>query len=243
MKILLLSVALLFFTGAQGRHFWQQDEPAQQQEQTIEKIFDDGVSIIIAAIKSIDLHGIAKEYHIKEKLDAAKKHSEKLEKAMESYAKEVYKRFDEQLKQKFPMFHDKVLPILKEADDKLEEHIKNLVKEALPIGSDLVAGIVKAFAHSFESFEKIAEQGLENVRGEIDKLRVKLEPHVDSVHAEYETYRKSIQDELQKDMKELKESVEKNMAKAKEHLPDVKELQEYFEKALKDFKEYIQSLQ
>ncbi|XP_040281995.1 apolipoprotein A-I-like [Bufo bufo] len=245
MKIFLLSVALLFFTGAQGRYFWQQDEPTE--EQTIEKAFEHGVSIITSIFESLDLQEIKKEYHIEEKWEAAKIHSKKLEKALERYFEEVWKRFDEKLTEDFPVFRKDVLPIFKEFDDKLEEHLKKFVKETVPVGSDMVTGISKSVFHFFENLESIAEKGRDNVRADIDSLRVKLQPYMNDLHAEYERYNKKIQDGLQKDAKELKEGVEKNVQKVKEHLadklPDGKELHKQVEAWIKEIKEYIKSLQ
>ncbi|XP_044134369.1 apolipoprotein A-I-like [Bufo gargarizans] len=245
MKILLLSVALLFFTGAQGRYFWQQDEPTE--EQTIEKAIEHVVSIIPSIFESLDFQEIKKEYRIQEKWEAAKIHSEKLEKAVERYLEEVWKRLDEKLTEEFPVLRKDVLPILNEFDDKLVEHLKKFVKEAVPVGSDMVTGISKSVSHFFENLESIGEKGRDNMRAEIDSLRVKLQPYMNDLQAEYERYHKKIQDELQKDAKELKEGAEKNMEKVKQHLadklPDTKELHKQVEAWFKEFKQYIQSLQ
>ncbi|XP_056400089.1 apolipoprotein A-I-like [Hyla sarda] len=255
MKVLLLSVAVLFFTGAQGRYFWQQDEPHQEphSDKTIEKIAQDGIAIVTELWKNFDLSKIAKEYQIKERLQTAKKHAKKLEEAIESYYDEVFKKFDEQLHEKFPTFRTKVVPILKDFDDALEEQLTKVAKEIVPVGSDLIVGITKHLGNFFENLESVAEKGRDALRGEIDSLRVKLQPYVDEVHAEYERYRKDFQGELQKDYTELKQDVEKNVEKireqAKPHIenlkqkfPDRKEFQENVEKFLKELTETLEKM-
>ncbi|XP_075695921.1 uncharacterized protein LOC142662006 [Rhinoderma darwinii] len=256
MKVLLLSVALLFFTGAQGRYFWQQDEPNQGEtaDKSIETILHDGMSIVSDLLKNLDYSDIAKEYNVKEKLEAAKKHGKKLEKAMEKYYEEVWKKFDEQLHEKFPVFRKNVVPILQEFDDALEEQLKKLVKDVVPVGSDLVSGITKHMLNFFENLESIAEKGRDRLRSEMDSLRVKLQPYVEDVHAEYEKYRNSLQGEIQKDYKDLKQDVEKNMEmlkeRAKPHLdnirkkfPDGKEVQEKVDEFLKKLQEILSSVE
>ncbi|XP_056400440.1 apolipoprotein A-I-like [Hyla sarda] len=255
MKVLLLSVAVLFFTGAQGRYFWQQDEPHQEphSDKTIEKIAKDGIAIILDLWKNLDRSKIAKEFHFEERLQTAKKHANKLEEAIEGYYEAVYKKFDEQLHEKFPTFRTKVVPILKDFDDALEEHLTRAAKEILPAGSHLVAGISKHVVNFFENLESVAEKGRDALRGEIDSLRVKLQPYVDEVHAEYERYHKDFQGELLKDYSELKQDVEKNVEKIREQaephienlkqkFPDRKEFQENVEKFLKELAEAFENL-
>lgn len=256
MKVLLLSVALLFFTGAQGRYFWQHDEPKQEEDSdsTIQRILHDGVSIVTGLVKHLDFSDIAKEYHIKEKLEAAKKNANKIEEVLEGYYEEVWKRFDEQLHEKFPTFRKNVVPILQDFDDALEKQMKKVVKEVVPVGSELVSGISKHVMHFFENLESIAEKGRDRLRTEIDSLRVKLQPYVEDVHAEYEKYRTSVQSELQKDVKQMKEDFEKNVEKLKEHakpylenirnkFPDGSEMQAKVERLLKDLQESISNIE
>ncbi|XP_069805061.1 apolipoprotein A-I-like [Dendropsophus ebraccatus] len=255
MKVLLLSVALLFFTGAQGRYFWQQDEPSQEKEsdKTIQKIVHDAIGIVSELWKNLDLPEIEKQYHLKERMEAAKNHAEKLEKAVESYYDAVAKKFDEQLHEKFPVFRKQVVPILKGFDDAMEDHIKKVVKEVVPVGSDLISGISKQVIDFFENLETVAEKRRDALRAEIDSLRVKLQPYVDDVHAEYERYRKDFQGELQKDYHDFKQDVEQNMEKIKEqaqpHLenikskfPDGKDVKEKIDNFLKELKEALEKL-
>ncbi|XP_069597198.1 apolipoprotein A-I-like [Ranitomeya imitator] len=252
MKALLLSVALLFFTGAQGRYFWQNDEPKQEEtnDKGLEKILHDSFAIVFSLFEHMDYASIAKEYQIKERWDSARKHLNKLEKAVDSYYDEVYKKFDEQLHEKFPVFRKNVVPILKEFDDALEDQLEKFVKKVVPVGTDLVGGISRHVVKFFESLESIAEEGRDKLREEIDKLRVKVQPYVDDVHAEYEKYRANLQGEFEKDMKELKQEMDKNMEilkeKAKPHLenlkskfPDGQEFQEKVEQFLKELKKAL----
>ncbi|XP_073513201.1 uncharacterized protein [Phyllobates terribilis] len=251
MKALLLSVALIFFTGAQGRHFWQHDEPKEETtDKSLEKIMHDTWGIITGLWENMDYSSIAKEHQIKERWDSARKHMNKLEKAIDSYYEEVYKKFDEQLHEKFPVFRKNVVPILKEFDVALEEQLEKIVKKIIPVGSDLLVGISQQVVKFVESLESIAEHGRDKLREEIDSLRVKVQPYVDDVHAEYQRYRTNMQGELEKDMKELKQEVEKNMEKLKEqakpHLekfkskfPDGKEFQEKVEQFIAELKEAL----
>ncbi|KAM4014816.1 uncharacterized protein ACNLHF_001558 isoform 1-T2 [Anomaloglossus baeobatrachus] len=251
MKVLLLSVALLFFTGAQGRHFWQSDEPqeAETAEKSLERMLHDSFGIVFSLLENLDYNAIAKEYQIKEKWDASRKHMRKLEKAIDSYYAEIAKKFDEQLHEKFPVFRKNVVPILKEFDDAIEEQFQKIVQKVVPVGSDLLAGISRNVLKFFENMESIAAEGRDKLRSEMDKLRVKVEPYVEGVHAEYEKYRTSLQGEFEKEMKELKEDVHKNMEllkeRAKPHLEKLKndfhakEVQEKVEQFLKELKEAL----
>ncbi|XP_073441305.1 uncharacterized protein [Dendrobates tinctorius] len=252
MKALLLSVALLFFTGAQGRYFWQHDEAKQEEttDKSLEKILHDSFAIVFSLLEHMDYSSIAKEYQIRERWDSARKHLNKLEKAVDSYYEDVYKKFDEQLHEKFPVFRKNVVPILKEFDDALEDHLEKIGKQAVMVICDLFSGMSQHVVKFFESLENVAEEGRDKLREEIDKLRVKVQPYVDDVRAEYEKYRANVEDEFQKDMKELKQEMEKKMEmlqeQAKPHLenlkskfPDGKEFQEKVEQFLKELKEAI----
>ncbi|KAM3923480.1 uncharacterized protein RB166_012522 isoform 1-T3 [Leptodactylus fuscus] len=254
MKVLLLSVALLFFTGAQGRYFWQQDEPQQKQtyDQTIQRILHDGAAIVIDIFESLDFEGLAKEFHLKENIEAAQKHTENLEDALENYVDEVWKKFEEKLEQRFPVFTGKVVPILEDFSNALEEQAENALKEFAPIGIDLVSGLHKHVRQFWKKLEDIAINGQDNVRAEIDKLRDKLHPYVDKVHEEYKAYHNHMEGELQKDYKELKERVQKSYENLKEHakphlenlknkIPDRKELQAKIEELWKEMHDYIVS--
>ncbi|KAG8569294.1 hypothetical protein GDO81_014348 [Engystomops pustulosus] len=255
MKVLLLSVALLFCTGAQGRYFWQQDEPHQEQtsDKTVERVFHDAVAIVTDVFKSLDFPKIAEQYQLKEKLDAARKHTRKLEKALEGYSVGVWKKFDEQLQEKFPTLRKNVFPIFQEFDDALEEQLKKIAKEIVPHGTDFLSSINKQITDFLDNLESIAEKGLEDLRAEVDKLRIRVQPHVDEVHAEYKRYHEDFQGEFQKDYKDLKQDVEKKMEMLKEHakplleniknkFPDGKEYQEKVDELLKEIKEAILKL-
>ncbi|XP_066461706.1 apolipoprotein A-I-like [Eleutherodactylus coqui] len=255
MKALLLSVALLL-TGAQANYLWQQDEPQEEQtvDKKIETFMHDTIGIVSDVVKSLDYGKIAEQYQIKEKLEAARKNAKKLEKAVEGYYDEVYKKVDEKLDENFPVFKKHVVPALKEFDDALETHIKNMVKETVPVVSDFLSGLSKQAISFFENAENVAAKGRDALRAEIDNLRVKLQPYADEVHKEYERYRKDLQGELQKDMKELKHDVEKNVEKIKEHaqphldtlrskFSDGKELQEEVEKLFQQIKDAFKDIE
>ncbi|KAM3922916.1 uncharacterized protein RB166_011980 [Leptodactylus fuscus] len=208
--------------------------------------------MIASVIKSLDYESIAQEYHLKEKVKAARKHTVKLEEALEKYSDDVWKKFNEKLHEKFPTFTEEVVPILKKFDDDLEEQFKKIVREAMPIGSDLVSGLSKHFTEFFEKLEKIAAKGRDNLRNEINALRAKLHPYVEKVHEEYKAYHSHVEGELQKDYKELKERVQKSYENLKEHakphlenlrskFPDGKEFQTKVEELLKELNDYIVS--
>ncbi|XP_075135831.1 uncharacterized protein LOC142210521 [Leptodactylus fuscus] len=252
MKVVLLSVALLFFTGAQGRYFWQQDEPHQEQthDDAISSVLHDAIAILTRTYGELDFKKIAKEFHLQEKLEAAKKHKDNLEKVIETYGHEVWKKFDAQLHEKFPTFMEKVVPVLREFDDALEEQLKKMVKEVVPAGSDLIAGISSHVIQFLEKLEGFAIKSRDNLRTEVDILRGKLQPYADKVHEEYKQYRNDMEGELQKDYKEMKERAQKSYENLKKHaephlenlrkkFPDWKELHTKLEELMKELKEYM----
>ncbi|XP_072011888.1 uncharacterized protein [Engystomops pustulosus] len=252
MKILLLSVALLFFTGAQGRYFWQQDAPAEKDPDVdvITQVVLEGLEMVSDVFERLDFEGIANEYHLKEKLDAARKHTNNFEKAVDDYFDKLWEQFDQKLDEKFPIFRKNVMPILKEFDDALEDQLEKIAEQIVPHATNLLSGMAKSLGSFIDNLEKVAEKGSDSLRGEIESLRNKLQPYMDEVHVEYERYRKDVHGEFQKDYSDIRTKVEKKMEEIKEHakphienirknFPDRGDVQEKFEKLLKEFKEYV----
>ncbi|XP_075046425.1 uncharacterized protein LOC142107141 [Mixophyes fleayi] len=241
MKILLL-LALLFFTGAQGRYLWQKDEPKHEDSgHTLQKMFQNAVAIVTDVVKNLEYSEIAKEYKIKEKLQAAKHNADEIESVIEDYFDEIWKKGDEELHARFPVFRTNVVPLLEDFDNKLEEELKRIVEEVVPIGSELFAGITKHVKSFLGNMETLAEKARDNVRAEIDVLRSKLQPYVDDVRAEYEKYSKDMTDavkwkqQVEKKVDELREQAKPYFENLKKQaVPNAEELWKNLDNLIKE---------
>ncbi|XP_072011882.1 uncharacterized protein [Engystomops pustulosus] len=227
MKILFLSVALLFFTGAQGRYFWQQDEPSKKYPDVdvITEVLLEGLEMVSDAFERLDFEGIAKDYQIKEKMDAVREHTRNFGEALYNYYDKLREQFDQKLHKKFPVFRNNVVPILKEFD----QH-KKIAEQIEMQTTNLLSGMYNSLESFLNNLKKIAEKGSDGVHAEIESLRTKLQPYVDE---EFQM--------VEKKMEEIKEHAKPHIEKIRNKFQDREDILEAFVKLFKEYGGYILS--
>ncbi|XP_077313098.1 uncharacterized protein LOC143933877 [Lithobates pipiens] len=239
MKVLLLALALLF-TGAHGKYFWQQDKP---HESNLWRVLENGIAIAADALKNLEYSEIAERFKLKEKLEAAKDNAEHAEKVLEDYFHEVWKNYDEKLHKDLPVFREKVLPLLNEFDNNLEEVVKKAVKQLVPVTSELVYGLGGEMKKFWVSIENTAEKTRDGIRAEIDTLRTKVQPYAEDVKAEYEKYKESMATNWQGKAKHMKEEVEKDLEELREKMkPYFEELKKQVVPHAEDMQKHVEIL-
>ncbi|XP_068098912.1 apolipoprotein A-I-like [Hyperolius riggenbachi] len=208
MKVLLLCAALLLCTGVQGRSFWQSDEPHPKSDNAFWTVLENAYSMIKVAA-DVDYGEIAKEYHLKEKLEGAKTNFDKLEKVIEDYVDEVWKKYDEKLTHNFPVFRTKVYPHFDEFEDKVEEEISKAFTSVVPVTSELAHGLKKQWDIFCEHLKEIAEKARDKLREDMDDLRGKVQPHAEEMKAEYKKYKEGMKEGFDEKLQKWKHEVDR----------------------------------
>ncbi|XP_068098915.1 apolipoprotein A-I-like [Hyperolius riggenbachi] len=246
MKVLLLCAVLLLCTGVQGRSFWQSDEPHPKSDNAFWTVLENAYSMIKVAA-DVDYGEIAKEYHLKEKLEDAKTNFDKLERVVDNYIYEVRKKYDEKLTENFPVFKEKVYPHLDEFGGKVEKVVTKVFTGVVPVTSELAHGLKKQWDVFCEHLKEIAEKARDKLREDMDDLRGKVQPHAEEMKAEYEKYKEGVKEEFDDKLQKWKHEVDKEYEKVREHLkpyaervqsevsPRAKELYDNLQKLLKAY--------
>ncbi|XP_068097019.1 apolipoprotein A-I-like [Hyperolius riggenbachi] len=246
MKTLLLCAALLLCTGVQGRSFWQSDEPHPKSDHAFWTVLENAYSMIKVAA-DVDYVEIAKEYQLREKLDAAKTSFDKVETVMEDYFDEIWKKYDEKLTQNFPAFRTKVYPHLDDFQEKVGDEISKAFISVVPVTSELAHGMKTQWDIFCEHLKEIAEKARDKLREDMDDLRGKVQPHAEEVKAEYEKYKEGVKEGFDEKLQKWKHEVDKEYEKVREHLkpyaervqsevsPRAKELYDNLQKLLKAY--------
>ncbi|XP_040181290.1 apolipoprotein A-I-like [Rana temporaria] len=247
MKVLLLGLALLF-TGAHGKHFWQQDKP---HESNLWSIIENGIAIAADTLKNLEHSEIAEKFKLSEKLEAAKNNAEQSKKVLDDYFHEVWKDYDEKLHKNFPVLMKNVYPLMKKFDDNVEEVVIKSVKQLVPVTSEFVSGLKEEMNKFWVGVGDMAGKARDEIRAEFDTLRTKVHPYAEEVKGEYEKYKenmktnwegkaKHMKDEVEKDLEELGEKLKPYFEEIKKQVvPHAEDMQKHVEILMKAIHEYF----
>ncbi|KAM8927686.1 uncharacterized protein RCH25_007939 [Pelodytes ibericus] len=251
MKILILTLALLSFTGTHGRFLWQHDEPhpeTKDPEKLFHNLIRSGLNLFSETSTYLESSELAKELKVKERVKAFKNNADHLLSVLNQYLNDVWKEVDKEMHEKYPVFRTKVVPILEDFHKRWEEYSVGMKKEVLDTVVDLCTNI-KNQVHGFlENMRSTAESGRDKLRSEVEDLRARIAPYVKELREEMEKNRKDLKQDYEKMATETKEAVENALdelkkltkpyvEKMKEHVvPHAEELQNHLEKIIEEIK-------
>ncbi|XP_068098914.1 apolipoprotein A-IV-like [Hyperolius riggenbachi] len=202
---------------------------------------------MIKVAADVDYGEIAKEYHLKEKLEGAKTNFDILEKVVEDFVDEAWKRYDEKLTQNLLAFRAKVYPHLDDFQEKVGEEISKAIISVVPVTSELAHDMKKQWDVFSEHLKEIAEKARDKLREDMDDLCGKVQPHAEEMKAEYEKYKEGVKEGFDEKLQKWKHEVDKEYEKVREHVkpyaervqsevsPRAKELYDNLQKLLKAY--------
>ncbi|XP_077312236.1 uncharacterized protein LOC143933184 [Lithobates pipiens] len=185
MRILILYPALLFITAVQGHYIVQQDKPHEDEEPAIYKTLRDAAEIANGLRKNLENSKIVKEYRIKETLQAAVANAQEIESELEDHFDKVWKKI-ENFGQKFPIFTEKVLPILEDFANNLEEQAHDNAQELLSTATLSLYEMKNHLTVFLKKVETIARENRDELQSKIVELKDKAQPYMDDIRAEYD---------------------------------------------------------
>ncbi|XP_012629141.1 apolipoprotein A-I [Microcebus murinus] len=243
MKAVVLTLAVLFLTGSQARHFWQQDEPQSPWDQVkdlatvyVDTIKDTGRDYVAqfeasALGKQLDLKllnnwdGLSSS--VTSSISKLREHLgpvtqefwDNLEKQTEGLRREMNNDLEEVKK--------KVQPYLDDFQKKWQDDLERYRQKVEPLGKDLRDGAHKKLKELHEQLSPLGEEMRDKARAHVDALRTQLAPYSDA-----------LRQRLAARLEALKEggsaSLADYQAKATEHLKALSTLGEAAKPALED---------
>ncbi|OBS74404.1 hypothetical protein A6R68_15057 [Neotoma lepida] len=193
MKAVVLAVAVLFLTGSQARHFWQQDDPQTPWDRV-----KDFATLYVDAVKDS-----GRDYVSQFETSALGKHLNlnllenwdtvgttvgrlqeqlgpvtgefwnALEKDSEWLRQEMNKDLEEVKKQ--------VQPYLDQFQTKWQEEVEHYRQKMEPVGAQLRDGARQTLQELHEKLTPVGEDIRDRMRGHVDTLRTKLAPYSDKM--------------------------------------------------------------
>uniref|UniRef100_A0A8C5R8Y5 Uncharacterized protein n=1 Tax=Leptobrachium leishanense TaxID=445787 RepID=A0A8C5R8Y5_9ANUR len=193
MKSLILALSLLFLTGTHGRSFLQSDEPKPATDDVIEAIseaVDKAVQLGSEAVKTLESSDFAKHINVNEKREALKAKFAHFHHQLEEYGATVREQVDKELQEKYPVFKEKALPIIKESLERLREYGWGVKKDFRTFTSEFFTSLRKDAIQFFNNLRPLGEGLRDKFRSEAEIVRTGLTPYEAELREEYEKNKK-----------------------------------------------------
>ncbi|XP_004712856.1 apolipoprotein A-I [Echinops telfairi] len=230
MKAVVLALAVVFLTGSQARHFWQQDEPQTSSWDQMKDL----INIYLDTVKDsgkdyasqLEASALGKQLNLKllDNLDSLSTSVSKLQEQLGLLSQQLWSTLEEDTSQLRQMLNQdleemkkKVQPHLDEFQKKWQEEVELYRQKVAPLGQEL-QGLQ-------EKLVPLGEGLRDHARNLVDKLR---------------PYGEEVRQRLASRLEELKtSSLAQYPAKAREHLSTISEKAK---PALEDFRQSLQPM-
>ncbi|KAM8927297.1 uncharacterized protein RCH25_007571 [Pelodytes ibericus] len=186
MRGLVLSLALLCFTGAQARYPWQRDEPqssVQQLRAAVEGYLNKAQDIGKEAIKQIDTSEYVKQYDLKlaEKFEALSTGALNLRSQAHPFLLQLREQVVKELETDIPLLKEKVRPILENFRTKWVEDVAAYQQNVGPLFTEWQQKAKENIQVLREKLLPLAESVRDKLRTDIDNLRSTIAPYSDDI--------------------------------------------------------------
>ncbi|NP_001080043.1 uncharacterized protein LOC379735 precursor [Xenopus laevis] len=243
MKIVVVTLALVFFTGSECRFLWMKDEP-KPEPGTLETFVNNVKILGEHYVHYLENTEIGKELQLNKDLVTMRDSIYDLKKELEKISKDFWEELDKELNEKYPVFRTKVVPALKDFKLRWNEHMEQLGKDIAEMSHKLIFNVKTNVERFLDTLSASATSGRDKLRSEVESLRATLLPYVDELQKELEKARKEMDD----DVDEIRKYINKEVDAIREHTkpyfenlkseanPHAEELQKYLLKLLDDIK-------
>ncbi|KAE8592550.1 hypothetical protein XENTR_v10018787 [Xenopus tropicalis] len=244
MKIVVVTLALVFLTGSECSFIWMKDEP--KREPGVAEALVTNIKILAEHyVRYLENTEIGKELGIKEDIASMKESINELKKEILKMTKDAWEEVDKELNQKYPIFTTKVLPALKDFKQRWDKHMTALAKELEIMSHKLFSNVKKNLDSFFDTLSSSASRGRDKLRDEVEHLRTTLLPYAEDFRKELEKAKSEVNDDVEEVRKyiyqgvdEIREQIKPYFDKLKsEANPHAEELQKHLLKLLDDIKE------
>lgn len=130
-------------------------------------------------------------YKIIEILHAAVDNAKEIESKLEDRFDQVWKKF-EGFGENFPVLSKKVVPILEDMADNLEEQAEDSGKQIMNSATESLCEMKNHLTTFLKNVETIAGKSQDELRSKIVELKGKVQPYMDDVRDEFDRYVKKM---------------------------------------------------
>ncbi|XP_063293066.1 apolipoprotein A-I-like [Pelobates fuscus] len=248
MKILILTLSVLFISGTHGRFLWQRDEPKSDISDVFEKFVENIVELGSEAADYVKSTSNDKEQKIRDTIDALKTNCNDIKQAIKTYLHSAWKQVDKELDEKYPVLKKDVLPHLEEFGKQWDEYAMNMKKDIFIYTLNLFNGLKNQVEKFFENIRPVAEKGRDKLRSEVEELRNKIAPYLEDLKKELEKNRKELHGEwskdyiaqVEKEIDELRESIKPHLENLKKSVvPHAKNVEQYLDKIVQEIRKSL----
>lgn len=206
MKAVVLTLAALFLTGSQARHFWQQDEAQSQWDRVkdlatvyVDSIKEGGREFVAqfeesALGKQLNLKLLDNLGSLSTAVTKVREHLgpvpqefwDTLEKETEVLRQEMSKDLEEVKK--------KAQPYLDDFQKKWHEEVEYYRQKVSPLGEELRAGARRGLQGLQEKLSPLGEELRDLARSQVNAWRLKLAPYSDELRGRLATRLQELKD-------------------------------------------------
>ncbi|XP_063293226.1 apolipoprotein A-I-like [Pelobates fuscus] len=232
MRFVIVTLSLLFLSGTHGDFLWQHDEPKtpeQDASEVIANFLHNTVRLGEDVLKQLESSEVAKELHVKERIETLKKNANNFKEKVDDYVDTVWKEMDKEIHDNYPVLRTKVIPLLENFYKQWEAYTVSLKKDVSHYTVSLFSDIKRGLFSYFEKLRPLAESGRDKLRSEIESLRSDIVPYLDQLREELERNQKELKGDMEEKSKEVHALIDKG----------VDELRERFKPYLENLKEQV----
>ncbi|XP_008849164.1 apolipoprotein A-I [Nannospalax galili] len=193
MKAVVLAVAVLFLTGSQARHFWQQDEPQSPWDRV-----KDFATVYVDAVKDsgreyvsqFETSALGKQLNLNllENWDTFGSTFGRLQEQLGPVTREFWDSLEkdtdwlrQEMNKDLEEVKQKVQPYLDEFQKKWEEEVERYRPKVEPLGAQLREGARQKLEELQKQLVPLGEDLRDRARLHVDALRTKLAPYSDQM--------------------------------------------------------------
>lgn len=193
MKAVVLTLAALFLTGSQARHFWQQDEPQSQWDRVkdlatvyVDSIKDGGREYVA----QFEASALGKQLNLKllDNLDSLSTTVTKVREHLGPVTQEFWDTLEketevlrQEMSKDLEEVKQRVQPYLDEFQKKWHEEVERYRQKVRPLGEELRDGARRGLKDLQEKLSPLGEELRDRARSHVDALRLQLAPYSDEL--------------------------------------------------------------
>ncbi|KAG8522193.1 Apolipoprotein A-IV [Galemys pyrenaicus] len=193
MKAVVLTLAVIFLTGSQARHFWQQDEPQSSWDQV-----KDLVTSYVDTVKDsgrdhmaqFDASGLGKQLNLKlaDGWDTLSATINKLQEQIGPITRDLLEKLEkdtagmrEVVNKDVELVKEKVQPYLDEFQKKVQQEVEIYRQKVAPLSAEFRESARQQLQELQEKLNPLSEKLRDSVRTHVDVLRTSLAPYGEEV--------------------------------------------------------------
>ncbi|XP_004688892.1 PREDICTED: apolipoprotein A-I [Condylura cristata] len=194
MKATVLTLAVLFLTGSQARHIWQQDEPQSPWDQV-----KDIITVYVDSIKEngrehlaqIDGSGVGKQLslNLADSWDSLSSTFTKLHEKLGPVTLELLGNLEkeseglrQEINQDMAKLKEKLQPYLDTFQHQVQEEVNNYRQKVAPLSAEYREKVSQKLQEWQEKLKPLNEKLRDGLRSHVDTLRSSLAPYSADVH-------------------------------------------------------------